>query len=143
MAGFVDQITLVNRAPINLTVTFDGVSKTLTPGENLVPSVVVDYAKNQNPIMGTQDPYNPNIQGCRYLVGVKGRDDCAKLTQDEWEEHLRRPCREDEQEWFANEYGNDPKAKLVTRGKGRSTAAGNRAAAADIPKGISEFTSKA
>ena len=143
MGIFYEQVELFNRAPIDLTVQFDGQCKTLTPGSNSVPKVVIDYAKNQNPIMGTQDPHNPHISGCRYLVGVVGtKDDCTPLTKDEWENHLQRPCREDEQQWFEDRYGNDPKAKLVVRGKGRKTTASSRYDAGSSPAGNSDFSGK-
>lgn len=140
---FVEQVVLVNRAPVSIDVTFDGASKTLVPGENLVPAVVVPYAKNQNPIMGSQDPYNPQIEGCRYLVGVKGKDDCTPLTKAEWEDHCQRPCREDEQRWFEDKYGTDSKAKLVTRGKGRKSMASSRSEANAAVSGLSNFSSRA
>lgn len=128
MGIFFEQAVLINRAPINLTVTFDGQAKTLVPGENIVPLVVVDYAKNQNPIMGKQDPNNPNISGGKYLVGVKGGydEETEPLTIEEWEAHLNRPCRTDEQEAFIERYGGDPKARMVIHGKGRKTTANSR-----------------
>lgn len=141
---FQEMVTLVNRAPVDLTVQFDGQTKTLKPGPNEIPGITVPYAKNQNPIMGSQDPYNPNITGCQFLVGVAGtKDNCTPLTQVEWEEHLNRPCREDEQAWFADHYGNDPKARLITMGKGRRTAASSRHDAGGTVKGTSEFSGKA
>lgn len=144
MAGvFQELVTLVNRAPINLQATFDGQSATLVPGENMVPKVIVSFAKNQNPVMGSADPYNPHISGGRYLVGVKGtKDDIIPLTQDEWEEHLKRPCREDEQIWFADKYGSDPKAKIVSYGKGRKSMAGSRHDAGGSPKGTADFSGR-
>ena len=143
MGIFLEQVTLVNRAPIDLTVQFDGQCKTLVPGDNIVPSVTVPYAKNQNPIMGSQDPYNPHITGCRYLVGVKGTtDDCEPLSQKEWEEHLDRPCREDELIRFQDRYGNDPKARLVRHGKGRKTTTSSRYDAGSSPAGNAEFSGK-
>ena len=142
MGIFHEQVELVNRAPIDLTVQFDGQCKTLAPGKNIVPAIVVPYAKNQNPIMGSQDPYNPHIDGCRYLVGIVGRDECEPLTKKEWEAHLDRPCREDEQRWFADKYGSDAKAKLITHGKGRKTTATSRYDAGSAPKGLSEFSGK-
>lgn len=142
MGIFHESVELFNRAPIDLTVTFDGQAKTLKPGLNSVPAVVVPYAKNQNPIMGSQDPYNPNISGCRFLVGVPGKDECKPLTKAEWEDHLSRPCREDEQRWFEDRYGNDPKAKLVTHGKGRKNTAQSRYDAGSAPTGTAEFSGK-
>ena len=151
MGIFHEQVVLVNRAPIDLTVQFDGQCKTLKPGDNYVPAVVVQFAKNQNPVMGSQDPYNPHLSGCRYLVGVKvdkssGRkqkDPIDPLTKEEWEDHLSRPCREDEQRWFEDKYGSDPKAKLVAYGKGRRTTATSRYDAGSSPSGNSEFSGKA
>lgn len=131
MGIFLENIILINRAPINLTVTFDGQDKTLVPGENIVPAVVVDYAKNQNPIMGSADPSNPHISGGRYLVGVKGgyNEETEPLTDAEWLAHLGRPCRLDEQAAFEEKYGGDPKAKLALQGRGRKSTANSRAEA--------------
>lgn len=130
MGIFHEQVVLVNRSPINLTVTFDGQEKTLVPGENLVPQVVVDYAKNQNPIMGSVDPNNPHISGGRYLVGVKNSpepgEETEPLSPEEWAAHLGRPCRTDEQEAFNEKYSGDPKARLVVHGKGRRSTATSR-----------------
>jgi len=143
MGIFLENIVLFNRAPIDLMVTFDGQTKTLVPGPNTVPSLVVGHAKNQNPIMGSQDPYNPHMSGARYLVGVVGSQDPVEpLTLAEWEEHLRRPCREDEVRMFEDKYGSDPKAKQVTYGKGRKTTASSRSEAGAAPAGISAFESK-
>ena len=70
MGIFYEMCELVNRAPVNLQVMFDGQVKTLTPGKNIVPKAVVMFAKNQNPIMGSGSPHDPSVHGCRYLVGV-------------------------------------------------------------------------
>ena len=124
MGIFHEMVALVNRAPVNLTVMFDGQCKTLTPGVNYVPACVVMFAKNQNPIMGSGSTHDPTVAGCRYLVGVKEQgDDVEPLTEEEWQEHLERPSREDEQESFIEKYGNDPKARLVTLNKGRKSTA--------------------
>ena len=144
MGVFLEQVELFNRAPVDLTVTFDGQCKTLKPGPNMVPRLVVQYAKQQNLINGTRDPYNPHITGAQYLVGVMGsKDNCTPLTQLEWEAHLNRPCCDDEQRWFEDKYGNDPKAKLVVHGKGRKTTANSRYDAGSSPTGNSEFSGKA
>lgn len=128
MGIFYEQVCLINRAPVNLTVMFDGQEKTLTPGENTVPALIVEYAKNQNPIMGSADPNNPHISGGRYLVGVKGAygEETEPLTKDEWEAHLGRPCRMNDEEAFQEKYGNDPKARQVILGKGRRSTANSR-----------------
>ncbi len=130
MGIFYENVILINRAPVNLRVVFDGQSKILTPGENSVPVMVVEFAKNQNPVMGSQDPNNPHISGGKYLVGVKGQeglgDETEPLTPAEWTTHLGRPCREDEEAAFQERYGGDPKAKLVLHGKGRKTTVSSR-----------------
>src|ERR1035437_7696595 len=45
--------------------------------------------------LGSADPDNPSLSGGRYLIGIKGVDDCSFLSKPEWEEHLGRPCRLD------------------------------------------------
>ena len=127
MGIFQNLVEVVNRAPEDITITFDGQCKTLTPGTNHIPRVTVDYGKNQNPIMGSQSPYNPHISGAKYLIGVVGEDtpeDCEPLTAAEWADHLGQPQRENAQLAFEDKYGGDPKAKLVVRGrKGKPAAA--------------------
>ncbi len=74
-------ICLVNRAPFPMIVTKDGKHTRLEPGDNYVNSDLVRFAKQQHPIPGTQDPYNPYV--CQYLVGVKGsNDNIEPLTQE-------------------------------------------------------------
>ncbi len=143
MGVFLDQVEVFNRAPIDLVVRFDGQSKFLKPGKNVIPAMTVALARNQNPIMGSGDPYNPHMSGSRYLIGVVGRDECEPLTKEEWEDHLQRPCREDEQIQFRDKYGSDPKAKLLVRGKGKATTANSRYdAGASMGPTNSEFSSK-
>ena len=117
MGVFQDLVTVVNRAPIPITVTFDGQEITLQPGENPLPKIAVRYAKNQNPIKGTADLNNPHISGAQYLLGVKGTKDCCDmLTPSEWAAHQKRPSRYDEQAIFEEHYGADPKARMITAG---------------------------
>jgi len=141
MGTFQEQVILVNRAPIDLNVCFDGQNKTLTPGDNIVPGVTVQYAKNQNHIMGSRNPYDPNIDGGRYLVGVKGtKDDCTPLSPEEWAHHLDQPCADNMDEMLAGQHGADPKAKYKAFGKGRKTTAASRYEAGTQPQGNSTFT---
>ena len=127
MGIFHEEVEVFNRAPVPLTARFDGQEKVLQPGLNHLPAVAVPNAKNQNPIMGSADPSNPHVTGARYLIGVVGtKDTCTPLTDEEWQAHLGRPCRWDEQQMFQEEYGSDPKARLVTHGKGRKTVAQSR-----------------
>ena len=142
MGIFYEHQEIINRAPVNLTVTFDGQCKTITPGKNAIPRVSVPYAKNQNPIMGSQDPNNPNIVGAKYLIGVPGEDlpqDCEPLTEEEWADHLDQPQRINAQAAFEEKYGGDPKARLVRQGKGRRTTANSMYEAGGAVKGLSTF----
>ena len=142
MGVFYETTKVINRAPVNLTVTFDGQCKTLKPGENHIPAITIQYAKNQNPIMGSADPHNPHISGAHYLIGVPSEDlpaDCEPLTEEEWLAHLQEPARENTQQAFEEKYGGDPKAKLVIMGKGRKSTANSRYEAGGNPKGISSF----
>jgi hypothetical protein len=122
MGIFQQMTTVVNRAPVTLTVRFDGQEIDIPPGETAIPEITVDYAKNQNPIMGSADPDNPHISGGQYLIGRKnGREDVTPLTEAEWLEHLGRPCRVDEQALYADKLGKGE--RISVRGKGRKLAA--------------------
>lgn len=117
MSFFGEIVTLINRAPITLNCRYDGKDVVLQPGENHgFAKVAVIYAKNQNPINGTEDPNNPSIGGCRYLVGVKGsKDNCKPLTKEEWTLHLSKPQRLN-RDLIIEERG-DPKSREVVKGK--------------------------
>jgi len=119
---FQETVTLVNRAPVNLSVRFDGQDKTIKPGENPgFPKVAVKFAKAQNPIMGTEDPYNPTDYRC--LVGVKGtKDNCKALTKEEWEDHLGRPQRVDRTDLDARIKADHPKNRVELRGRKKHSA---------------------
>src|SRR5690348_2624278 len=120
MGIFQKFVKVYNRAPIRLFVTFDGQREPIDPGFGELPDLTVLFAKNQNPIMGSVDPNNPALNGGRYLVVTEGEDGFGTpMTKDEWESHLKRPCRMDELAAFEENYGSDPKAKLVTMGKGK------------------------
>ena len=139
MGMFYETVKVFNRAPVAVSVVFDGQELSLPPGPGTLLRVALRNAKNQNPIMGSVDPNNTHIEGGQYLLGVVDDvewpgDPCEPLSKEEWATHLGKPCRTDEQAEFAEKYGNDPKAKLVTLGKGRKSTALNRNEAA-VPKG--------
>jgi len=120
MGVFHDLVTLVNRAPVPLSIRFDGQEHTLKPGENQVPNIVVPYAKNQNPIMGTHDPHNPSMSGGKYLVGVKGsKDECRPLTKEEWATHLGNPSYLNLDELFEGKLQKEE--RIVVRGRKEAT----------------------
>lgn len=142
MGIFYAQKKVFNRAPENISVRFDGQEITIPPGEYALPAITIPHGKNQNPVMGTQDPNNPHISGGQYLLAVVGEDDCTPLTPQEWATHLGQPCRMDIQASFEEKYGQDPKAKLVTLGKNRRSTATSRADAGSAPRGDAEFSAK-
>lgn len=88
--AFGDVVTLINRTSKPLTVRYDGIDYTIEPGENpAFPRVMVKYAKDQNPLMGSEHPFDPN----RFvsLVGVKGtKDDCAPIEQSSAPQRIDR-----------------------------------------------------
>lgn len=144
MAGiFWKHVPIFNRAPIALAMVFDGERHIIPVGLSELPEQTLWKAKNQNPIMGSGDPYNPGAAGTKYLVVTDDEEGWDEpLTKEQWENHCKRPCREDEQIWFAEKYGEDPKAKLVQRGQKNSVAAKSRGEAGGLPKGIAEFTGR-
>lgn len=136
---FHEMCDVVNRAPENITVRYDGQEITLPPGANRIPVVTVPFGKNQNPVMGSQDPNNPHMGGADYLLGVVGEDNCALLTAEEWASHLDKPCRHNAQAAFEEKYGGDPKAKMVVLNKGKKSTASSRADAGGTMGGIATF----
>lgn len=92
--GLPETITLTNRTPHVLRATYDGQEFVFKPGENHgVPTIVVRFAKAQNPLMGSDDPYNPS--DCQFLVGVKEwGDPVAPLKQSNVEERINRSLLE-------------------------------------------------
>lgn len=143
MAVFQKLVPVFNRAPINVSVRFDGQEKTLPPGHNEIPDITVMFAKNQNPVMGSADVNNPHVSGGRYLVVEAGEDGYGvPMTDSEWNVHLNKPSRFDEDAAFAEKYGNDPKARLVLRGKGRPSTAFSRFDAGGIEGVRSAFSNK-
>jgi hypothetical protein len=120
---FQDMVPVVNRAPVPLTVTFDGQTTNINPGPGFLPSVTIVYAKNQNPIMGSVDPNNPAISGGDYLIGVVGRDITDMLTPAEWNAHCDAISRVDLKTLLEDELG--PGQRVEVRGKGRKTQARN------------------
>lgn len=144
MAGiFWKQVPIFNRAPVPLYVVFDGERHTIPTGLSTLPEQTIYHAKNQNPIMGSQDPYHPGVFGARLLIVTEGEDGWNQpLTKEEWEAHCNRPCREDEQIWFKERYGEDPHAKLVSRGLRNSVAARNRSEASSSLPRSTDFTAR-
>ncbi len=120
---FQDMVPVVNRAPVPLTVKFDGQETVIKSGPGFLPSLTINYAKNQNPIMGSVDPNNPHISGGEYLIGVVDRDNTKMLTPAEWNAHCDAISRVDLKTLLEDELG--PGQRVEVRGKGRKTQARN------------------
>lgn len=71
-----EPVTIINRTSRSLDVKFNGRTRVLTPGPNVVTSEWVRYAKLQNPRMGT---FLPGTLEGEYLVGVEGVDPCDMI----------------------------------------------------------------
>lgn len=138
MNVFPEIVTLINRAPIVLTVRFDGEEKTLYPGENQVPRIVVPYAKSQNPIMGSEEFTDPT--GYKYLVALKGskKDPQEMLTEEEWNDHLAAPQRLNRQQIIDDR--GDTKSREVVRGKKKQSPFEARFPVSVDGAGMSEIT---
>lgn len=143
MGIFYERVKIRNLAPVELQVQFDGQRKRIPLGVSELEEVCLPYAMNQNPIRGTQDPNNPHVSGCKYLVVQVGSEyDREPLTKDEWEEHLARPMRMDEKALFAEKYAGDPKARMVVSGVKGKASAKSRYEAGTSPQGLSSFSGK-
>lgn len=144
MGIFYEECEIRNLAPIELEVMFDGQRKRIPLGVSKLPKHIVEqFAMNQNPIRGTQDPNNPHISGCKYLVVPVGSEyDREPLTPEEWEEHLSRPMRMDEKALWDEKYSADPKARMVLAGQKGKAAAKSRHEAGTSPRGLATFSGK-
>lgn len=75
-------VCLVNRTSKKLQATKNGIVTVLQPGDNYVNADLIRFAKNQNPMRGSQDPNNPLVM--EYLVGVKDTpDNCEPITDED------------------------------------------------------------
>lgn len=118
MGVFQDLVEVVNRCPWNLTIRFDGQEMTLKPGKNLVPSQTVQYALNQNPLMGSQDPDNPTMSGAEYLIGLPnkaGKYPCEPLDAEQLHAQRNRPSRFNHEELM--EPNLAPGEKIAVKGR--------------------------
>lgn len=82
-----DAVTLVNRTSRSLNVRYDGEDITIQPGENPgFPRVAVEFAKRQNPLMGSKHPHDPRkfiiLVGVKASKGEKQKDDITPIPDD-------------------------------------------------------------
>ncbi len=60
LGNILESVTLVNRTNRTIEVRYDGEDMKLKPGRTRnFPRVAVPYAQKQNPLMGSQHPYDP------------------------------------------------------------------------------------
>ena len=126
MGIFHEQKRIVNRAPWPLTVRFDGSEMTIPVGESFIPSMVWTYALNQNPIMGTQDAYNPNVAGAEYLIGDPARPNkypIDPLTDEQILSQKNKPSRYNYEELMEPKLGKRDKIEVKGRKVSRYEAA--------------------
>ena len=65
-------VTLINRSSKVLTGTWDGKREEIQPGKNSYPELKAIKFKEQNPIMGTENPYTLDRE---YLCGIEEYSD--------------------------------------------------------------------
>ncbi len=72
-------VTLVNRSSKTLNGTWDGRSYKIAPGKHEFPEAQAMKFRDQNPVMGTEDPYSLNKQ---YLLAIPSQgDDVSPIEQ--------------------------------------------------------------
>lgn len=109
MGMFHDEVKIWNRTtssskPRDLEVIFDGQRKQIPVGESTLPRIVIPYAKDQNPVMGSEDAIDPSEY--QSLIAVVGKDDCSPVE----------PTGSLTRVNFA-EMIDDPTAQILVRGK--------------------------
>lgn len=74
-----DFVTLVNRSTKTLHGTWDGRHYDIAPGNHAFPEIQAMKFREQNPVMGSENPYTGQKQ---YLMGiVEQGDDTAPIEQ--------------------------------------------------------------
>lgn len=65
-------VSLINRTSKPLIGTWNGMRHTIAPGKNSFPEAIAVKFKEQNPILGTLDPYSMDRD---YLLGIEEYND--------------------------------------------------------------------
>jgi hypothetical protein len=65
-------VTLINRSSKTVVGTWDGRRYQITPGKHSFPEAMAVKFKEQNPVMGSQDPYSLEKD---YLLGIEDHND--------------------------------------------------------------------
>ena len=81
-------VTLVYRTSKTLQGTWDGRHYDITPGKHAFPEIQALKFREQNPLMGSENPFTLEKQ---YLIGIEEKgDDCSSLEQSNKIELLDR-----------------------------------------------------
>ena len=130
MGVFQELVTVINRTSKPLNVRFDGQDFELKPNYNVegelikgvvnqIPSQTVIYAKSQNVLMGSEDPFDPSefvvLIGAVAKKGQKQKDDISYCEQSNEPTRVR----------LKDYLGDDPMIKEIRLG-GRQTPAARR-----------------
>ncbi len=98
MGAFHTLVEVINRTSKPLSVRYDGQDEVLRPNydaegnflpevHNMIPDITVDYARNQNILMGSEDPEDPSdyvmLVGVLAKAGQKQRHDISFCEQSE------------------------------------------------------------
>jgi hypothetical protein len=84
----VKYVTLVNRSSKILRGTWDGRQYELQPGKHEFPEIQALKFKEQNPVMGTLDPYSGRMD---YLIGIiEHNDPLTPIEQSSALQHIDR-----------------------------------------------------
>jgi len=74
-----EYVTLINRTSKILKGTWDGRHYDIAPGKHEYPRIQAEKFRDQNPVMGSENPYTLEKQ---YLIGIEQNgDDCTPLEQ--------------------------------------------------------------
>lgn len=121
MGVFQTMTEVINRTSKPLMVRYDGQDSEIAPNydaegnllpdvHNQLPDITVPYAKAQNVLMGSEDPFDPSefvvLVGVKAKTGQKQKDDISFCEQSSELTRVK-----------LDEYLDDPTAKIVVAGK--------------------------
>lgn len=81
-------VTLVNRSSKTLRGVWDGRHYDIAPGKHSFPEIMAMKFRDQNPIMGSEDP---RTLQCDYLMGIEElSDNCTPIEQTDAPQRIDR-----------------------------------------------------
>lgn len=107
-------VKLTNRTSQVLNGVWDGRQYAITPGEHSFPEVQAVKFKEQNPIMGSENPYTMQKE---YLIGIEELgDDVSPVEQTNAKERWNRGMLQPREGMkFATEKGNGTFAPAIDK----------------------------